>query len=153
MLPLSVYGCFTQERLVRRGDFRGILQHCPQRGRLQDDDQRCWEHISASRQCLTASFNALVPRVQPAAASASKNSKVLTCLFPPAFLSLGASFKKVEVLQPGSLGNSGEKNYIMSFPWWILCVIDHSEEGIANQTGRTLLKTASRRALVMFFYP
>lgn len=40
---------------------------------------------------------------------------------PPPSLSLGASFKTVEVPQPGSLGNSlekcGEKSKIMSLPW------------------------------------
>ena len=32
-------------------------------------------------------------------------------------------------------------------------MIDHNEEHIANQTGKILLKTAARRAPVMFFYP
>lgn len=46
------------------------------------------EAHGASRQCLAASFHALVPRVQPAATSDPKNSMVLTFLFPPPSLSL-----------------------------------------------------------------
>lgn len=50
----------------------------------------------AGRQCLAASFHALVPRVQPVAAvSASKSSMVLPCLFPPAFSISWSFIKKV----------------------------------------------------------
>lgn len=136
MLPLSVYYCSTQERLARIVSFRGILStaHRGEGCRRSSDA----EAHGASRQCLAASFQALYPGGS-CCCFCLKQQHGVNISLPPTFLLPGASFTKMEVLQAGPLGNSFEKcekkNKRMSFTWWILCVIVHNEECIANQTG------------------
>lgn len=84
----------------------------------------------------------------------SEGTELVFLFCPLIFLSYRIWLKMMEILQVWSPGNpfgkSGENNKIMSFPWWILYVIDHNEEHIANQTGKILLKSAARSTSNIF---
>lgn len=112
------------------------------------------EAHNASRQCLAASFQALVPRVL--LLLPQRTAWCYHVSSPPAFSVSWASFKKVEVLQHWVTGKliwkMWEEKQDNVFSLVNIVVIDHNEECVVNQTGRILLKTPSRRALVMVFF-